>query len=151
MTVFPWISESFDIIQPLLPCSKNEAIAKLVEMMPQRAVDAAMRSVSTSRFRAAKLAIRHMVDSRITLDGDILRERKCIGKQTGHTCLRRLKELLALDESDTGFLKSSAKRYRITLRSLGWIEVIGSLWKWIGPDNAEWSTVTAENRRKKRI
>ena len=147
--VYPWISESFRIIQPILPCSKNEAIAKLVEMMPQRAVDAALSHRSQSRFRAATLAMYHLVKWRLTIDGDTLSERRAQFKTIGHEFLKRLKTSGKVDESETEFSKRSMKSYRLSLKTLGWIEVNGTEWKWIGPDDADWSAVTQENRRKK--
>ena len=148
LTVYPWISEAFTIVQPLLPCTKNEAIAKIVEMYPQRAVDAALRSRSTSRFSAANAAIRHMIGVRLTIDGDILSENKCRGMSLGRTLLKRLKELSTIHALDTGFTKSSMKTYRPILKAAGWIEVVGSTWIWTGPDDADWSTVTRTHRPK---
>ena len=146
--VYPWISEAFEIIKPILPCSKNEAIAKLVEMMPQRAVDAALSHRSQSRFRAATLAMYHLVKWRLTIDGDTLSERRAQFKTIGREFLKRLKTIGKVDESETEFSKSSMKSYRLSLKTLGWIEVNGTEWKWIGPDDADWSAVTQENRRK---
>lgn len=148
--VYPWISEAFEIIKPILPCSKNEAIAKLVERMPQRAVDAALSYRSQSKFRAATLAIAHLVKWRLTVDGDTLSERKTQFKTIGHEFLKRLKSSGKVQESDTEFSRSSMQSYRLSLKTLGWIEVTGTEWKWIGPDDADWSTVTQENRRKKK-
>ena len=148
--VYPWISEAFEIINPILPCSKNEAIAKLVEKMPQRAVDAALCYRSQSRFRAATLAIAHLVKSRLAVEGDTLSERKPQFKTIGHEFLNRLKKIGIVQESDTKFSKSSMQSYRLSLKTLGWIEVDGTEWRWIGPDDADWSAVTQENRRKKK-
>lgn len=148
--VYPWISESFEIIQPLLPCSKNEAIAKLVKMMPQRAVDAALACKSNSRFRAAKLAIYHLGKVRLTIDGNMLIEKQARKQSMGRTFLSRLMQTGNIDESEVEFTKSSMQSYKLSLKTLGWINVVESKWKWIGPDDAEWSTVTAENQRKKK-
>ena len=148
--VYPWISESFEIIHPLLPCSKNEAIAKLVEMMPQRAVDAALACKSNSRFRAAKLAIYHLGKVRLTIDGNMLIEKQARKQSMGRMFLSRLMQTGTIDESELEFTKSSMQSYKLSLKTLGWINVVKSEWKWIGPDDAEWSTVTAENQRKKK-
>lgn len=148
--VYPWISDAFKIIQPLLPCSRNVAIAKLVEMMPHRAVDAALSGRSQSRFRAASLAIAHLVKWRLAIDGEILSERKTQFKTIGHEFLKQLKATGKVEESETAFSKKSMQSYRLSLKTLGWIEVNGPEWKWIGPDDADWSTVTQENRRKKK-
>lgn len=149
MTVYPWISEAFKIIQPILPCSKNQAIAKLVEMMPQRAVDAAMAYRSNSRFRAAKLAIRHLRNVRLAIDGDMLIEKQARKQSIGYEFLRLLKTTGSVNESEIKFTPSSRRSYMLALKTLGWIEISGTSWKWIGPDDADWSTVTEENRRKK--
>jgi len=149
IAVYPWISESFEIIQPMLPCSKNEAIARLVEMMPQRAVDAALLYRSSSRFCAAKQAIRHLRNVRITIDGDMVYEKKARKQSMGRQFLKRLQQAGTVDESEVQFTVSSMQSYRLSLKTLGWIEVSGTLWKWIGPDDADWSAVTKENQRKK--
>ena len=150
MTVYPWIAESFEIIQPLLPCSKNEAMAKLMEMMPQRAVDAALSYRSTSRFRAATLVLYHLSKVRLTIDGDMIIEKQARKQSMGHTFLSRLMQTGSIDESEVEFTKSSMQSYRLSLKTLRWIEIVGTQWKWIGPDNADWSLVTKENQRKKR-
>lgn len=119
-------------------------------MMPERAVDAALSHKSKSRFRAASLAIAHLVKWRLAIDGDILSERKTQLKTIGHDFLKHFKTTGVVNESETAFSKSSTKSYRLSLKTLGWIEVNGTEWKWIGPDDADWSTVTQENRRKKK-
>jgi len=150
VTLYPWIAESFEIIQPLLPCSKNEAMAKLIEMMPQRAVDAALSYRSNSRFRAATLVIYHLSKVRLTIDGDMLIEKQARKQSMGRKFLSRLMQTGSIDESEVEFTKSSMKSYRLSLKTLAWIEVVGTQWKWIGPDNADWSLVVQENTRKKR-
>jgi len=150
VTLYPWIAESFEIIQPLLPCSKNEAIAKLIEMMPQRAVDAALSYRSNSRFRAATLVIYHLSKVRLTVDGDMLIEKQARKQSMGRKFLSRLMQTGSIDESEVEFTKSSMQSYRLSLKTLGWIEIVGTRWRWIGPDNADWSLVTKENQRKKR-
>jgi hypothetical protein len=67
----------------------------------------------------------------------------------GPGLLQKLKAAGSIAESETGFTSSSANTYRKFLKQLNWIEVIGTEWKWIGPDDADWSFVTQENRRKK--
>jgi hypothetical protein len=147
--VYPWISESFNLIQSSLPCSVDEATAKLIELLPQRAVDAALRFKSDSRYRAAKLALRHLIGSRLTLEGEFLVEKISV-RSIGDNTLQQLKSKRVIDKNKTGFAKSSRASYQSALLTLGWITVEGTLWRWIGPDNAEWKTVTEENRRKKR-
>ena len=150
MTVYPWISEAFKIIQPLLPCSRGDAMAKLIEMLPQRAVDAALSLKSNSRYRAANLALYHLIGARLTIDGDTLSEKAGCVKSLGVNVLDRLKKDLIIDESQTGFTSSSNRTYRLCLKTLGWIEVVGTAWKWVGPDDADWTAVTKENQRRKK-
>jgi hypothetical protein len=133
----------------MLPCSTEQAIAQLIKLLPQRAVDAALRFRSSSRYSAAKLALKHLAGCRLTVEGNMLTEKQVRGQSIGTDVLRRLKTNLVIDESETGFMRSSNKTYRLALRSLGWIIVEGTSWKWIGPDSAEWSAVTKENQRKK--
>ena len=149
MTVYPWISEAFQIIQPILPCSKNDAVAKLVEMMPQRAVDTALRLRSTSRVTAANRALQHLIGVRVTLKNDMLNEKKIYRSLIGPGLLQKLNAAGSSAESETGFTSSSANTYRKFLKQLNWIEVIGTEWKWIGPEDAEWSTVSTANKRRR--
>lgn len=149
MTVYPWISESFKIIQPILPCSKNEAVAKLVEMLPQRAVDAALCGKCNSRFRAANLAVRHLTGSRLKTVNGLLVELPVRDLSRGHAVLDKLKTHRAIREDETGFQPGSIRTYRIILRNFGWITISEGSWYWTGPDDANWSAVTQENRRKK--
>lgn len=148
--VYPWISEAFKIIQPLLPCSKNEAVARLVEMMPQRAVDAALSGKGNSKFRAANLAVRHLTGSRLEVVDGLLTELPVRDMSRGHTVLDKLKTHGVIREDETSFQPGSIRTYRIILRNLGWITISKGVWHWIGPDDASWSDVTQENRRKKK-
>jgi hypothetical protein len=92
-----------------------------------------------------------MIGARLTIDGDMLSENKCRSMSFGNTLLKRLKELSTIHALDTGFTKSSMKTYRPILKTAGWIKVVGSMWIWTGPDDADWSTVTQARRPKKAI
>lgn len=133
----------------MLPCSRNEAMARLIEMLPQRAVEAALRSKSGSKWHTASRALRHLIGVRLIEDGDRLFEKRCGGGLRGERVLKILKEQLSIAESETQFSQSTLCAYRLSLKTLGWIEVSENVWKWKGPDDAEWSAVTRENQRKK--
>lgn len=148
---YPWITEAYEVIRPILPCSVNDAIAALMTGMTQRAVETATRQLKNpSAFSAAKLAIAHLQKCRITVrDGHIKRKREIERKLTGDLVMGVLKSNGKIKEGETGFKSSSVSTYRKILKKLGWIRAEANEWFWIGPEGATWRDVTRENSKRK--
>ncbi len=147
---YPWISEAFRIIQPLLPCTVNDAIAALVEKFTHRAVDVAVRRVNKSRFSAAKIAIRHLKNGRLREELGVLYETDSSPRSIGSVTIEKMIRNGHIDEHETGFSQSSIRTYRRILLRLNWIRITehGGFvrWEWCGPELAQWSAVTALNQ-----
>ena len=148
---YPWITEAYEVIRPMLPCSVNDAIAALMTGMTQRAAETATRQLKNpSRFSAAKLAIGHLQKCRIIVrDGQIERKSEIERKLIGDSVMCVLKSNGKIKEGETGFKGSSVGTYRKILRKLGWIRVEANEWFWVGPEGATWRDVTRENAKRK--
>ena len=148
---YPWITEAYEILKPMLPCSVNEATAALITGMTQRAVETATRQLKNpSGFSAAKLAIAHLQKCRVTVrDGHIERKHEKERKAIGNSVMVVLKSTGKIKEGETGFTASSVGTYRKILKSLGWIRVEAGEWFWVGPEGATWRDVTRENAKRK--
>ncbi len=141
---YRWITEAYQILNPLLPCSINEALAALTTGLTQRAVYTAIpRSKNPSRFSAAKLAIAHLQKCRVVIrDGNIERKHEKERKSIGNSVMLVLKNTGKIKEGETGFTTLSAGTYRKILKKLGWIRIEADEWVWIGPKEATWSDVS---------
>lgn len=148
--MYPWITEAYEILKPLLPCSENDAIAALVAKMTFRAVNTAMQNKTqdASRFSAAKNALRHLSIYRLRICDGKLDLRPSQPKSIGDSVMGVLHLKGIIRESETGFSASSIRTYRSVLKSLGWIKVENDAWVWIGPNDATWYDVSLKNRSR---
>jgi len=80
-----------------------------------------------------------------TVDTQIGKSRNTIGEKV----LIALKQNGRIREEETGFTASSIKTYKRILRILEWITTDDGVWIWKGPINAEWSTVTKLNAKRR--
>lgn len=145
---YPWIAEASKILLAIVPCSRNEACASLIEQLTWRAVDVATRGTGNRR-AAANTAIFHLLSSgKFTEDNGCIYRPKSQRPQIGVSLLESLKRDGRVSVTDTGFTASSARTYKGCLRKLGWISVDNDTWIWCGPGSAEWSEV--EKSRKNR-
>lgn len=101
-----------------------------------------------SRFIAANSAINRLLKTRLAIRGDMIE--KVLSKQHGQQVLYAMKKNGFVMEDETGFSKHTIKSYGRVLKELGWIEIDGKKWKWIGPYDAEWSTIGKHREKKKR-
>ena len=152
VAVYPWITEAYEILKPLLPCSENDAIAALVTGMTFRAVNTATKNKtqSGSRVSAAKTALRYLKKFRLTIcDGIIDQKNSISSKSIGVRVMAVLHNKGVILESETGFKASSISTYRSVLKSLGWIRLEPDKWIWIGPCDATWEAVCAKNAKRR--
>lgn len=121
----------------------------LIAGMTLRAVEAAMRNQSKSRFAAAHEALKRLLMCRVSLNGDTVDiHNGKIRNNIGEKLLVALKQNGRIREEETGFTASSNNTYKFILRRLKWITADNGVWIWTGPINAEWRTVTKLNVKR---
>jgi hypothetical protein len=148
-TKYPWISEAANILRPLAPCSRGEAVAALVQGMTARAVDVATRGTH-SKVAAENMALNHLLGKTFTETNGVITSRPRRKVNLGHTALDYIKLHGKICKDKTGFTESSYRTYQRCLIRLGWITVQDKCWVWCGPETATWNDVHKENERRKK-